>query len=145
MFPIGSAVGSISYKYVTEIFKECILLYISTIYELYFPVKHNNIPINSLTFHCTLLSLLVVQCHYMFRLMEPSSGDTLTDLIIELCILYGSIYCIYHCVTITWRNIVCFSHFCLITVICTDCISYCFKNVLNMYLNLLKVLKHYKL
>jgi hypothetical protein len=35
-----------------EIFKECILLCISTIYELYFPVKHNDIPINSLTFHC---------------------------------------------------------------------------------------------
>jgi hypothetical protein len=24
------------------------------IYELYFPVKHNNIPINSLTFHCEM-------------------------------------------------------------------------------------------
>jgi hypothetical protein len=29
------------------IFKECTLLCISTIYEIYFPVKYNNIPINS--------------------------------------------------------------------------------------------------
>jgi hypothetical protein len=46
------------------------------------------------------------------------------------------------CVTITWRNIVCFSHFRLITFICIHCILYCFKNVLNKYLNLLKVSKH---
>jgi hypothetical protein len=30
-----------------NVFKECILLCISTIYEFYFPVKHNNIPIKS--------------------------------------------------------------------------------------------------
>jgi hypothetical protein len=34
---------------------------------------------------------------------------------------------------------------CLITVICTDCILYCFKNVLNKYLNLLKALKKLKI
>jgi hypothetical protein len=33
-------------------FKECILFYISTTYEFYFPAKHNNIPVNSFTFHC---------------------------------------------------------------------------------------------
>jgi hypothetical protein len=45
------------------------------IYWVLFSVKHNNIPINSLTYHFAQLGLLVVQCRYMFRLMEPSSGD----------------------------------------------------------------------
>jgi hypothetical protein len=103
-------------------------LYTHTIHEFYFPVTHINIPINSLIFHCALLSLLVIQCRYMFWLMEPSSDDTVTTLYywimhsIWINILYLSL-----CVRIKWRNIACFSHFCLITFICTDCILYCFK------------------
>jgi hypothetical protein len=51
---------------------------------------------NWLTFYCAYLSLLVVQCRYIFRLLEPSSGDYINKpYAIELCLLCGSIYCVY--------------------------------------------------
>jgi hypothetical protein len=58
-----------------------------SVYEFCFPVKHNDIPNNWLTFHCAQLSLLVVQYRYMFRLMEPSTGDILT---IHMLLNYAS-------------------------------------------------------
>jgi hypothetical protein len=62
------------------VFKECILLCVSTIYEFRFSCQTQKYTKNSLTFHSAYLSLLVAHCHYMFRLMEPSSGDKLTNL-----------------------------------------------------------------
>jgi hypothetical protein len=79
----------------------------------------------------------------MFRLMEPSSGDTLTNLILLNYAFYMDPYIVF--VTVCYNNLKKYSmlfSLLLITVTCTDCILYCFKDVLNKYLNLLKVLKH---
>jgi hypothetical protein len=62
---------------------KCNIFYIWVLFSI-----NHNIPINSLTFHCAYLSLLAVQCRYMFRLMEPFSGDTLTNLILLNYALY---------------------------------------------------------
>jgi hypothetical protein len=64
------------------IFNECILLCVRTIYMFHFSCQTQHYTKNSLTFHCAQLTLLVVQCRYMFPLMEPSLGDTFTNLII---------------------------------------------------------------
>jgi hypothetical protein len=62
---------------------------------------------------------------------------------VELCLLCGSIYCIYHCVTINWK-VWCatltfanhlYMHRLSVVFLC------CFKNVLNKYLKFIKSLK----
>jgi hypothetical protein len=63
----------------------------------------------------------------MFRLMEPSSGDTLTNLKLLNYAFYLDPYIVF--------IIACYNN--LKELFCTA-----LKNVLNKYLKLLKVLKH---
>jgi hypothetical protein len=53
---------------------------LSVAYEFHFSCQTQQYTKNSLIFHCAQLSLLVAQCRYVFRLMEPSSWDTSTTL-----------------------------------------------------------------
>jgi hypothetical protein len=74
--------------------------------------------------------------------MEPSSGDTLTNLIPLNYESYMDPYIVF--IIVCYNNLKKYSmllSLLLITVICTDCILHYFENVLNKYLNLLKVLK----
>jgi hypothetical protein len=80
-------------------------------YWALFPSNTTIYHFNSLTYHCAQLSLLVVQSRYMFRLIDPSSGDTLT-------IVY------YWIMRSIWIHIRISRFSFLITVLCTDCIFY---------------------
>jgi hypothetical protein len=121
--PIAPQSSSLSSSSLRNAFCCVLVLYI----ELYFPVKHNNISINS---HITVHNWVYFSYNVATYFVSWSHSQAIYQqpYTIELCILYGSIY---------------YSQFPLITIICTNCILYCFKNVLNMYLKLLKVLKHY--
>jgi hypothetical protein len=105
-------------------------------------------PSNTTIYQLTHISLCIIEFIGRTMPLYVSAHGAIFRWYINNLILLNYVFLWIHvlylslCVTITWGNIVCFSHFCLITVICTDCILYCFKNVLNKYLNLLKVLKH---
>jgi hypothetical protein len=79
----------------------------------------------------------------MFRLIEPSSGDTLTNLILLNYAFYMDPHIIF--IIVCYNNLKKYSvllSLLLITFICIDCVFTVLKNILNKHLNLLRVLKH---
>jgi hypothetical protein len=62
--------------------------------------------------------LLVVQCSYMFQLIQLSSGDTLTNFIPLNYNSYMDPYILLSVLQIIWKNVL--LSFSLITFICTD-------------------------
>jgi hypothetical protein len=106
------------------IFRECILFCIRSVYWALFSVKHNNIPINSLTYH-TVHNWVYWSCNVAACFDSRSHPQTIHQQpdTIELWILYGSIY---------------FSRFSW-SPICAQIVFYCFKNALKQVFNPIKV------